>query len=140
MRLTNDRSGLEVLSRDECQTLLGTCTLGRVAVVAHSEPEIFPVNYVMDGPTIVFRTAAGTKLDAAVRTTRVAFEIDAVDADGEHAWSVIVRGRAEEVLRGSERARLATLPLRPWAEGDKDHWVRVHPDTVSGRRVGGPGS
>lgn len=138
MKLRDARSGLEILSCDECQALLHAGQVGRLAVASHGEPEIFPVNYAMDGGNVVFRTAPGTKLDAAVRTSRVAFEVDGIDPQTETGWSVIVRGRADEVLRASERRRLEELPLRPWADGEKDNWLFIRAEIVSGRRVGPP--
>lgn len=130
-----DTIGFEVLGRDECLSLLRHGYLGRLAVVADGGADVFPVNYVVDGDHLVFRTAAGTKLDAACRTTPVAFEVDGSDAMYHGGWSVVVHGRGEEVLRSDERERLSALPLRPWADGSRDHWVRLPLDHVTGRRV-----
>lgn len=130
-----DTVGFEVLGRDECLSLLRHGYLGRLAVVADGGADVFPVNYVVDGDHLVFRTAEGTKLDAACRTTPVAFEVDHSDAMYHGGWSVVVHGRGEEVLRASERERLAALPLRPWADGSRDHWIRLPLALVTGRRV-----
>lgn len=127
--------GFAILGRDECLALLRRQYLGRLAVVAEGASDIFPVNYVVDGDFVVFRTAEGTKLDAMVRTVPVAFEVDDADFTYHGGWSVVVHGRGEEVLRSSEIERLAGLPLRPWAEGDRGHWVRLPLTEVSGRRV-----
>lgn len=130
-----DTVGFEVLGREECLSLLRHGYLGRLAVVADGGADVFPVNYVVDGDHLVFRTAAGTKLDAACRTTPVAFEVDGSDAMYHGGWSVVVHGRGEEVLRSDEQERLSALPLRPWADGSRDHWVRLPLDHVTGRRV-----
>lgn len=135
MQLIDERSGLERLTRDECVALLGTQQVGRLAVVSAARPLIFPVNYAMDGESVVFRTAPGTKFDAAVREMAVAFEIDEFDAEHHEGWSVLVTGRAEEVVSEAHRARLANLPLRPWAAGVKDHWLTIAPTAITGRRV-----
>ena len=135
MRLIDDRTGLERLTRDECIDLLGRFEIGRLAVVSHGRPLIFPVNYAMDGECIVFRTAIGTKFDAAVREMAVAFEIDEFDVATQCGWSVIVAGHVDEASGGAQLARLRDLSLQPWAEGDKDHWLVVHPTSISGRRV-----
>jgi nitroimidazol reductase NimA-like FMN-containing flavoprotein (pyridoxamine 5'-phosphate oxidase superfamily) len=135
MRWTDDRAGTELLNSDECLDLLHTQVVGRLAVVADHEPHIFPVNYVMDGQIVAIRTAEGMKLDHSVRSTRVAFEIDGYDEATRSGWSVVVRGRAEEVLRAADRQRLAALDLRPWAAGDKDNWLIVRPERISGRRI-----
>lgn len=135
MRLFDDRTGLERLAKVECLELLRSQQVGRLAVVSHARPLIFPVNYAMDGEAIVFRTAEGTKFDAAVREMAVAFEIDELDVAAQEGWSVLVSGRADEVVDKSQRERLRALPLRPWAEGAKDHWLVVHSTSISGRRV-----
>jgi len=64
------------LSKSECFALLAQESLGRVAVVDDQGPVIFPVNFALDRHMVVFRTDEGTKLDAAARGSRVAFEID----------------------------------------------------------------
>ena len=96
MRLIDDRTGLERLEREDCLRLLASQRVGRVAVVSVGQPLIFPVNYALDGDTVVFRTAAGTKFDAAVRGAPASFEIDSFDALYHTGWSVVVSGRAEE--------------------------------------------
>jgi nitroimidazol reductase NimA-like FMN-containing flavoprotein (pyridoxamine 5'-phosphate oxidase superfamily) len=58
--------------------LPGEAVVGRLAVVAGDQPEIFPVNY-LDHGSIVFRTGEGTKLAIAIGRL-VAFEVDGYDA------------------------------------------------------------
>ncbi|HSL57671.1 MAG TPA: pyridoxamine 5'-phosphate oxidase family protein [Acidimicrobiales bacterium] len=135
MRLIDNRTGLEVLGRDECLRLLEGQVIGRVAVSDAGQPEIFPVNYVLDGDEIVFRTAPGTKFDSAVRNRPVAFEIDAADATYHAGWSVVVAGHAREVTDEDRLAEIDHLPLRPWAEGEKAHVVAISTERVTGRRI-----
>ena len=135
MQLIDDRTGIERLGKDECLDLLRGQQVGRLAVVSHGRPLIFPVNYAMDGEAVVFRTAPGSKFDGAVREMAVSFEIDELDVERRDGWSVVVAGRAEEVVSESQRARLGHLPLRPWAPGDKDHWLTITPTSITGRRV-----
>ncbi|MBV9293039.1 MAG: pyridoxamine 5'-phosphate oxidase family protein, partial [Frankiales bacterium] len=63
-----------VLEPEECFALLRSQRVGRVAVTHRALPMIVPVNYVMDGRTVLFRTAAGGLLDRACRSAVVAFE------------------------------------------------------------------
>jgi uncharacterized protein len=136
MRLIDEHTGLDVIDRQECMQLLARGGLGRVAVVPDGvRPTVLPVNYVLDGESIVFRTAAGSKLTAALRNGHAAFEIDGADPLGHTGWSVVVAGHAEEITDPDELARAAELPLRPWADGDKPHWVRIPTDRVTGRRI-----
>jgi nitroimidazol reductase NimA-like FMN-containing flavoprotein (pyridoxamine 5'-phosphate oxidase superfamily) len=127
---------VEGLSRDECMALLDTATVGRVGVSVGAIPAVLPVNYVMDGDAIVFRTVPGTKLDAALTNAVVAFEADDFDWRHETGWSVLVRGIAREVTDEHALARVRRLPLRSWAfDGDADRFVRVDAELVTGRRI-----
>jgi nitroimidazol reductase NimA-like FMN-containing flavoprotein (pyridoxamine 5'-phosphate oxidase superfamily) len=126
------------LTKSECFELLAREHLGRVAVVDDLGPVVFPVNFVLDHHMVVFRTDDGTKLDAAIRGSRVAFEVDGTDAAVHTGWSVVVRGEAIEVTDPAEVARLRKLPLSPWAPGAKNHYVRILPAVLTGRRIGRP--
>ena len=55
-------------------------------------PDMFPINYVMDRGNVVFRTAEGTKLAAAVLGRAVAFEVDGYEPEAGVAWSVVMKG------------------------------------------------
>jgi hypothetical protein len=99
---------------------------------------IFPVNFALDRHMVVFRTDEGTKLDAAARGSRVAFEIDGTGTVAHTGWSVLVRGEAVEVTGPEELARLRRLPLAPWAPGAKAHYVRILPAKLTGRRILAP--
>lgn len=135
-----DQWGTEVIEREECLRLLEEEEVGRVGVSDHGSPLVLPVNYVLDGDTVVFRTAPGTKLEAALRAP-VAFEVDRVDRATRSGWSVVVRGVAEEVTSFSGpgvRQRLESLPLDTWAPGKKGCLVRIVPGSITGRRVGAP--
>jgi uncharacterized protein len=128
---------METLSREDCLRLLATQPVGRLGVVAGVHPVIFPVNYVLDGEAIVFRTDAGAKLDNAAGKP-VAFEVDDIDIEHRSGWSVHVWGKASEITEFDTtalRARVHALPLAPWAPGGKTHWVRITPVGISGRRV-----
>jgi hypothetical protein len=129
-----DRLGTEVLDADECLDLLGVSDVGRLAVVVGNLPEIFPVNFIVDHGTILFRTAPGTKLAAICDGAVVAFEIDGHDVREGVAWSVVAKGTATEVRDVHERFVAADLPLFPWHADPKPRYVRISPDEISGRR------
>jgi uncharacterized protein len=109
-------SQLRELTKAECFELLATGHPGRLAVVDDRGPVVFPVNYVLDRHTLVFRTE-GTKPHAASRGGRGCFEVDGTDATAHTGWSVIVRGEVTEVTDRAELARLRELPLQAWAPG-----------------------
>ena len=123
------------LTKSQCFELLAREHLGRVAVVDHLGPVVFPVNFILDRHMVIFRTSEGTKLDAACRGSRVAFEVDGTDTATHTGWSVLVRGEAMEVTDPTELARLRKLPLDPWAPGTKAHYVRILPAALTGRRI-----
>ena len=124
----------EELAEDQCWELLARARTGRLAVAIGEHPDIFPIHHVVDGRTIVFRTAPGTKLAAAVMGTGVAFEVDHTDEVGGVAWSVVLKGLARELHTVEEMTRAEELPLYPWDSGDKHHFVAITPQEITGRR------
>jgi hypothetical protein len=131
---TNPDSGVAILRDDECWRLLETAEVGRLAVAVAGEPEIFPVNFVLNGRTLVFRTAEGTKLAALTVSSRVAFEIDGYEPDVGAAWSVVVKGTAERLDRFPDIYAAEDLPLFPWHSGHKGWFVHIVNATLTGRR------
>lgn len=128
---TNDVHNLE---HHECWELLRTVSVGRLAVLVDGHPDIFPVNYTVDGGTIVFRTGQGTKLAGASGGSLVAVEADGVDAVSGLAWSVVLKGPAKEIKGTEGVLDTAALYLFPWQAGKKDTFIRVSPDSLTGRR------
>ncbi|WP_350002440.1 pyridoxamine 5'-phosphate oxidase family protein [Pseudarthrobacter sp. WHRI 8279] len=130
----NASSAVEVLDANACWDLLRGVSVGHLAVLVDGHPEIFPVNYKVDHGSVVFRTGEGTKLHAAARPSAVALEADGTDQDKRTAWSVQVKGHAEVLEPSPELMTGVGLTLFPWQAGHKDHFVRIVPTTVSGRR------
>jgi uncharacterized protein len=138
VRRTDDGSvddRLVDLSRAECLTLLHRNPIGRVAILTDGVPEVFPVNFVVSGDAVVFRTALGSKLLKGVRTGPIAFEVDDYRTMDHSGWSVLVTGSAEEVDDLSD-AELAALRLLPWAGDARRTVVRLRIDEIHGRRLG----
>ena len=133
------RTGLQDLEPDECLRLLAGAAIGRVAVMVGDRPLIFPVNFTLDGRSVVFRTNEGTKLYGA-RSGPVAFECDGIDREYHTGWSVLVQADAEEVLDAADVAHLERLPLAPWCDAPKPVWVRLRPQSMTGRCIPTHGS
>ena len=129
-------SVFEEIPVEECLKLLSAHDVGRVAVVVDRHPVILPVNYRIDGDTIVFRTGAGTKLQGAV-LGYVAFEVDQIDESLQQGWSVLLQGVGREITDATDARseQLQLLPLAPWAPGEKSHWIKIVPRIVTGRRL-----
>ena len=139
MRPPADESApsMDVLSTDECYDLLRTQEIGRLGVNAEHYPLIVPVNYGMDGTTLVIRTQPGTTL-AAAEHANVTFEVDDIDPRTRSGWSVLVRGLAERLTgrAGADTVeRTLAADVRPWAPGEYGVWVRLIPHAISGRRI-----
>jgi nitroimidazol reductase NimA-like FMN-containing flavoprotein (pyridoxamine 5'-phosphate oxidase superfamily) len=121
-----------ILSEDESWSRLGGVALGRLVTTFAGEPEIFPVNYVVQERTVLFRTAEGTKLFSAVANSTVIFEAD--DHDVAQGWSVIVRGRAKLLRTSAELEKAERAQLIPWTAMPKIHYVRLTPSDITGRQ------
>lgn len=122
------------LTAHTCWALLRSTSVGRLAVHTVDGIDIFPINYVVDHGSIVFRTADGTKLLGAVSDAPVAFESDGTDPKTGEAWSVVVKGQAHLIRGIGELRDTQSLPLFPWHSGPKQKFVRVEPDHITGRR------
>lgn len=132
--MVHDTDGMRHLDAHECLELLRGTEVGRLAVSIAHHPDIFPINYVVDHGTVVFRSAEGTKLAGALLGRAVAFEVDGYDADAGEAWSVVIKGEAAEIAQMHDRFAAADLPLFPWHAGSKHRFVRVEPAEMTGRR------
>lgn len=130
-----DRNGLEVLERDECLRLIQYARIGRLGLSSGALPTILPVNFWCDGSSIYVRTSPGSKLDAALSDTVVAFEVDQFDAMEHAGWSVVVTGVARYVTDPDELTRLEVAPLARWAPSSAGHIISISTEIVSGRRL-----
>ena len=126
-------SGISHLDETTCWELLASREVGRLALSIAGEPDIFPVNYVLDGASLVFRTAEGTNLAATIMHPSVAFETDGYDAEAGVAWSVVVRGQAREISM-HELVDESAFLLFPWNASPKNRFVRIIAREVTGRR------
>ncbi|MEO8908449.1 MAG: pyridoxamine 5'-phosphate oxidase family protein, partial [Microbacteriaceae bacterium] len=89
------------LSSEECWSLLNGEGIGRLAtavvdpVTGAVKPDIFPIDYLVHGGAILFRSAPGSKLIDLTAQPAVAFQ--AGRRDGRRYWSVVVHGQAERM-------------------------------------------
>ena len=122
---------VHVLSDEECWERLAQQELGRLVTHVGDVLDIFPVNYVVDGTGILFRTGQGSKLFELTINDEVLFEVD--DHTDTEAWSVIVRGRAHPLETSADVQRADGLGLKPWIPTLKYIYVRIEPTRLSGR-------
>src|SRR4051794_32685969 len=88
---------LQELERDECERLLRRGTFGRVVLVSPRGPEIVPVNYAVDRAAVIVRTSPSGLLARYGHGHPLAFEVDVIDHERWHGWSVVARGVGELV-------------------------------------------
>src|SRR5215208_626716 len=132
------RQELEVLDRKQCMELLQTVRVGRLVFTEDALPAVQPVNFRMWRHNVVIRVAGGAKLAAAARNFVVAFEADELDPDLRTGWSVTVVGHAQRITDVDELVEVSGIFLRPWVEGQRDHFVRIRTEKVTGRRLRQP--
>lgn len=121
-----------VLSASESWSLLASVSLGRIVTSVDGQPEIFPVNFVVQHRSVLFRTAEGTKLVSTAINNHVLFEAD--DHNISEGWSVIVKGVARSLRTDDEIEEAERAQLLPWIGTLKQHYVRVLPTQITGRR------
>jgi hypothetical protein len=120
-----------------CVELLSQGSVGRVGVCTPGGPRIVPVNYTVLEESVVFRTAAYTELGTYGWNTRLAFEIDHLDYEYRHAWSVVALGRGEMVEDADELQLIrAFRNPSPWASGTRLLYIRLRWEELTGRRIG----
>lgn len=119
------------LTTDECWEHLGRYELGRLVTSVAGTLDIFPVNYVVDAESVVFRTAEGSKLLELTVNDEVLFEVD--DYTDTTAWSVVIRGHARRLESFEEIQAAEELPLQPWIPTRKYNFVRISADSLTGR-------
>ena len=135
--MSENSEPISILSETECWNLLSSVALGRLITSVDGQPDVFPVNFVVQHKTVLFRTAEGTKLVSAAINNNVLFEAD--DHGVTQAWSVILRGTARTLRTDEEIQEAERAQLLPWTATIKQHFVRVRPLSISGRRfVFGP--
>lgn len=137
-KMTPTKHRIVDLSVEDCLARLGSRRapqeqgLGRLVYAVDGDLQVRPLNYVLHQGEIIVRTGYGGLVDA-VHRRNVLFEVDDGDARSSTGWSVIVRGVAEEVWRSDELGPMRELPLRPWAPGHREHYLRIVPKAITGR-------
>jgi nitroimidazol reductase NimA-like FMN-containing flavoprotein (pyridoxamine 5'-phosphate oxidase superfamily) len=124
-------SGVRILDEEECWRLLSARNLGRFAVKVADGVDVFPINYLAHNQELFFRSAPGSKLVDLTLAPNVAFEIDGEHA--RHVWSVVVHGTARRLASDQEIEDSGIQLLETWHPSEKYNYVRISPDSVSGR-------
>ncbi len=135
MESLDDRTAHETLTTVECVRLLETQFIGRIAAIDRGAPIVMPVTFVMVGTTVFFRTSLGSAFHEIVKDADVAFEVDSADPAYHTGWSVIGRGRSQQVFDPETRRRALALHLRPWARAGEPGLISIPLTQLTGRRI-----
>jgi uncharacterized protein len=131
----SDGLALTQLPRDECLRLMGSVYLGRLIYTRRALPAVELVTFALDQGDIVVRIEAGGRVADATQHSVVAFETDELDAGQQAGWSVTAIGRAREVTDPADISRLQKMGLSSWAPRMKEHFIRISPEILTGRRL-----
>ncbi|MCP2341405.1 pyridoxamine 5'-phosphate oxidase family protein [Actinomadura rupiterrae] len=132
----NGSGSPDILGRSACMRLLETVVVGRVAwATGDGRALVLPVNFFLDGETVVFRSSPGDKLDAARGHGELSFEADDAEPALRTGWSVLVHGPAEIVTDAAEAARLTERSPASWLDLPHASFVRIVPREITGRRL-----
>ncbi|WP_433471997.1 pyridoxamine 5'-phosphate oxidase family protein [Spirillospora sp. CA-142024] len=138
---SSDRPLLEELDRAECLRLIGGGSIGRIAFDDGEGPTVIPVNYAVDGDSVIFRTSSSGRLNRSLLTSvaggdvRAAFQVDRFDESNHEGWSVLLRGGAHH-MSAEEKAKVPQVDS--WPGGDREAWFRLAAMDVTGRRLHRP--
>lgn len=125
------------LSAGTCMEMLRTTTVGRIVFVDADGIQVRPVNFVLHGERIYFRTSAdGTVARVVDSLHPPVFEVDHHEDSFQIGWSVLVTGSVSVLTDPSVAGELAALGRpAPWAPGLRTHVLELVPSTISGRSV-----
>ena len=135
---------VEMLDESECLRLVSTQVIGRLAFVGSFDLTVQPVNYRLVDGAILFRTAQDSLTGEDLRTGiehaeyKVAFEVDSFDDQAREGWSVLIQGPAHHLDSAPERENALTAGVESWPGGEKEHFIKITPVRITGRRVRQP--
>ncbi|MFG2172448.1 pyridoxamine 5'-phosphate oxidase family protein [Streptomyces niveus] len=126
------------LTERECWDRLGTHGVGRLGLRGDTAPVIVPVNFLVDGRSVVYRTRPGS-VGAVGTGTPLAFEADHLDEERRRGWSVLLTGTAEHITDPATKDTFTDRAgSRPWAGGSRPLWIRLLPEEITGRVIDVP--
>jgi nitroimidazol reductase NimA-like FMN-containing flavoprotein (pyridoxamine 5'-phosphate oxidase superfamily) len=126
---------LTKIDRDQCEALLQSGGVGRVAFRAPEQLVVFPVNFrVLDGD-VVFRSGHDGSVGQLSPDEPVSFEVDHIDDAMSEGWSVLATGTVHVVREPDELREVQALNIEPWAGGDRHTYFRLSVTALTGRVI-----
>jgi nitroimidazol reductase NimA-like FMN-containing flavoprotein (pyridoxamine 5'-phosphate oxidase superfamily) len=131
-----DQRGSEVLAAPECLRLVALAAkenlIGRLAINDGQTPLVAPLNFTLHDRQVLIRIGPGS-LSETVPGSLVSFEVDRIDAKGNEAWSVLIRGLASAPDPTSSPQEAGVVP-RPVVPIPGEIVLSIRPDVITGRR------
>jgi hypothetical protein len=124
---------------DECQHLLRSTELGRLAIIVDGAPYVVPISYrwtrpaEFDHPVALLRVRAGSLIERTLGAA--ALLVDEIDTRHGRAWSVLARGH---LVRPDPTH--ATAVAQPWPEGHECVLCLTRTEITGRRFVARPGA
>jgi len=118
------------LEVDECWALAAARPVGRIAWSGASGPTVLPVNFTVNGTSVLVRTTAYSEVARECDDSPMAFEVDDIDPADRTGWSVLLRGRGHLEYgpgQGDEP--------EVWLSGPRSLRLRIDVTEVTGRRL-----
>lgn len=142
-RVSPDVSGesltiTDFLDLGECFEKLASRHIGRVVFSQGALPVVTPARYALSGRDLYLATGPDAEQHVGITGAVITFEVDELDPETGHAWSVTVTGIAESCTHPSRWPLIVRLGLAP----HDGHWAsvfRLPPGIVSGRRFAAEG-
>jgi nitroimidazol reductase NimA-like FMN-containing flavoprotein (pyridoxamine 5'-phosphate oxidase superfamily) len=132
--------GFTALDESACWDLLPGAKVGRLA---WTDPDgrimVVPVNFGLDGHTVVIRTGETALLDAARSRSRCGFQAEDLEPGLRGGWTVLVDGQLTTV---DDEATVKRLGQRvdPWLREPRPHVLLLTVTQVTGRKLRARGS
>lgn len=124
------------LALDECWDFLTAYDFGRLAVATDTGVDIFPMNYLVRDREIFLRSAPGSKLASITERPSIAFEVDGRRL--RRRWSIVVKGNIDRLGFDSEIVESGIVELKSLNPTAKWNYLRISPESVTGRRFTAP--
>ena|ERR1051326_172876 len=137
------------MSPAEMHALLQRQSFGHIGCARDNRPYVVPMHYAYDGKELYFFTTQGMKTQYIDANPQVCLQVEEV-TDPSHWSSVMVTGRAEQLIRSDEMQRAMKLiternpSLTPaishtqvdaWGRAVDIALYRITPELIDGRKT-----
>ena len=117
----------DLIPEYRCWQLLATASVGRLALSVRALPVILPVQYHLDGRSLLVCLGHHQIPERSLNQTIIAFTADAIDPATRSGWSVQVQGQSAI----PQRLDVDTACGQPAA----GQLVQIRSGTITGHRV-----